>query len=56
MAAFSLGYSLPLAGAVVALGFGFGKLGSMTRKFAPIINVIAGTLLIGVGFYLLATA
>ena len=55
MAAFAVGYSLPLTGAVVGLGFGFGKLGSMTRQLAPAINATAGILLIGVGFYLLAT-
>ena len=55
MAAFAVGYSLPLTGAVVGLGFGFGKLGSVTRKLAPAINATAGILLIAVGFYLLAT-
>ncbi len=55
MTAFAIGYSLPLAGAVIGLGFGFGKLGSATRKLRPVINVMAGILLIGVGFYLLAT-
>jgi len=55
MAAFAVGYSLPLTGTLVGLSFGFGKLGSMTRKLAPVINVVAGILLIGVGFYLLAT-
>ncbi len=55
MAAFAVGYSLPLAAAVIGLGFGFGRLASATQKFASAVKIMAGVLLIGVGFYLLAT-
>jgi len=53
LAAFAAGYSLPVGAAVVGLGFGLGKLASLTRKFASAIRLVAGILLIGVGFYLL---
>ncbi len=53
---FALGYSLPLAGALVGLGLGLGKLTSVLQRFATPIKVGAGLLLLGVGFYLLATA
>lgn len=55
MAAFAVGYSLPMAGAVVGLGLGLGKLASVTRKFAPAIKIMAGTILVATGFYLLTT-
>jgi cytochrome c-type biogenesis protein len=55
MAAFAAGYSLPLGAAVVGLGLGLGKLASLTRRFASAIKLVAGILLIGVGFYLLIT-
>jgi cytochrome c biogenesis protein CcdA len=55
MAAFAVGYSLPLGAAVVGLGFGLGKLASLTNKFASAVKLVAGILLIGVGFYLLIT-
>jgi cytochrome c biogenesis protein CcdA len=55
MAAFAVGYSLPLGAAVVGLGLGLGKLASLTRRFASAVKLVAGILLIGVGFYLLIT-
>ena len=52
---FSVGYSLPLAGVLVGLGFGFSKLTMVIQKINPVIKTIAGILLIVTGFYLLAT-
>jgi cytochrome c biogenesis protein CcdA len=55
LAVFSVGYSLPLAGVLVGLGFGFSRLTLVIQKINPIIKTIAGILLIVIGFYLLAT-
>ena len=54
--AFSVGYSLPMAGVLVGLGFGFARLKSAVQRIGPAINKAAGALLIAVGFYLLVTA
>ena len=51
---FSLGYSLPMAGVLVGLGLGFGRL-ILIQKISPWINKISGVLLIVLGFYLLAS-
>jgi cytochrome c biogenesis protein CcdA len=51
---FSVGYSLPLAGVLVGLGFGFGKLTSVVQQITPLIKTITGVLLLVIGFYLLA--
>jgi cytochrome c biogenesis protein CcdA len=56
LAFFALGYSLPLAAALVGLGFGLGRLAGATRRVARFVNAGAGLLLIGVGFYMLATS
>lgn len=53
---FALGYSLPLAGGVVGIGFGLGRLGVVAQRIMPVVNIGVGLLLIGVGFYLLAKA
>jgi cytochrome c-type biogenesis protein len=52
---FAVGYSLPLALGLVGLGLGLGKLRSIAGKATPIVRIVAGMILIGVGFYLLAT-
>jgi cytochrome c biogenesis protein CcdA len=52
---FALGYSLPLAAGLVGLGLGLGKIRDVAQKAAPVIRIVAGVLLIGVGFYLLLT-
>jgi cytochrome c biogenesis protein CcdA len=52
---FALGYSLPLAAGLVGLGLGLSKLRGAAEKAAPVVRIVAGVLLIGVGFYLLAT-
>ena len=55
LAVFSIGYSLPMVGALVGLGLGLEGLTSVLQKSGPIIKKIAGILLIVLGFYLLAT-
>lgn len=52
---FSIGYSLPIAGVLVGLGLGVQRLTSVVEKVSPVIQRVAGMLLIIVGFYLLAT-
>ncbi len=54
LSAFAVGYSLPMAGILVGLGLGLGKLTLVVQKIAPVLTTAAGGLLIGVGFYLLA--
>lgn len=53
MAAFALGFSLPLA--AILLGVSFGKASIKAQKVEATIRMIAGVLLVGVGLYLLAT-
>jgi cytochrome c biogenesis protein CcdA len=53
---FSFGYSLPIAGVLVGMGLGVRRLSLAVQKVNPIIQKIAGVLLIVLGFYLLATA
>lgn len=53
---FSVGYSLPIVGVLVGMGLGVRRLSSAVQKFNPIIQHLAGVLLVVVGFYLLATA
>lgn len=56
VAVFALGYSLPLAGALVGIGYGVGQLGRMAKKVIPVARIGGGALLISIGFYLLAKA
>lgn len=56
LATFALGYSLPLAAGLIGFGLGFDKMSSRAQKLTPATRIAAGGLLIGVGFYLLATA
>lgn len=53
MAAFALGFSLPLA--AIMLGVSFGKASIKMHKVEAAIRMIAGVLLVAVGLYLLAT-
>jgi cytochrome c biogenesis protein CcdA len=53
MAAFALGFSLPLA--AILLGVSFGKASIKARKVETLIRTVAGVLLTGAGLYLLAT-
>jgi len=56
VAVFALGYSLPLAGALVGIGYGVGQLGRVAERVIPAARIGGGTLLIVIGFYLLAKA
>jgi len=53
MAAFALGFSLPLS--AILLGVSFGKVSLKAQKAEAAIRIIAGVLLVGVGLYLLIT-
>jgi len=52
MAAFGVGFSLPLS--AILFGVSFGKASIKAQKVDVAIRVVAGVLLIGAGFYLLA--
>ena len=53
MAAYAVGFSLPLA--VIMLGVSFGKSVIKAKRTETAIRVVAGVMLIGAGFYFLAT-
>lgn len=53
MALFAVGFSLPLA--AILFGVSFGKASIKMQKADAAIRAVAGVLLIGAGFYLLAT-
>jgi cytochrome c biogenesis protein CcdA len=53
MAAFGVGFSLPLG--AILFGVAFGKASIKAQKAEAAIRVVAGVLLVGAGFYLLAT-
>jgi len=53
MAAFGVGFSLPLG--AILFGVAFGKASLKAQKAEAIIRVVAGGLLVVAGFYLLAT-
>ena len=53
MAAFGVGFSLPLG--AILFGVTFGKASLRAQKAEAAIRVVAGVLLVGAGFYLLAT-
>ena len=53
MAAFAIGFSLPLA--AILFGVTFGKASIKAQKADTAIRVVAGVLLVCAGFYLLAT-
>ncbi len=53
LGAFALGFSLPLAG--ILLGLSLGKSAIKAKKAGAVARIAGGVLLIGVGFYLLAT-
>ena len=50
---YAVGYSLPLAAAMIGLGMGVGKLTSVVTRLAPIVQKVAGVTLLVVGFILL---
>ncbi|MGO8749443.1 MAG: cytochrome c biogenesis CcdA family protein [Thermoguttaceae bacterium] len=51
---YAIGYSLPLAAAMIGLGMGVGKLTSVVTRLAPVVQNAAGVTLVVVGFILLA--
>ena len=53
VAAFAVGFSLPLA--AITLGVSFWSLAVKAKKTAEIVRVVAGLVLLGGGFYFLAT-
>ena len=53
MAAFAVGFSLPLS--AIIFGVSFGKSFIKAQKAEAVLRNIAGVLLVGAGFYLLAT-
>jgi len=54
MTAFAIGYSAPLT--AMMLGVGLGRLSGLTARAAGPIRVVAGLLLVGAGFWMLASA
>ena len=55
LGAFAVGYSLPLAGALVGLRTGIGRLQERSRRAFAYVRTGAGILLIAAGFFMLAT-
>ncbi len=53
LAAFAAGFSLPLA--AILVGLSYGKSTMKSKKAAAVARIAGGVLLVGVGFYLLAT-
>ncbi|MHC4186477.1 MAG: hypothetical protein ACYSR4_11205, partial [Planctomycetota bacterium] len=53
MAAYAVGFSLPLA--VIMLGVSFGKSAVKVRRTEAVIRIVCGILLLFAGFYFLAT-
>ncbi len=53
MMLFAVGYTLPMA--VAMLGISLGRLAGFARRAAKPVRVVAGILLLGVGFWLLGT-
>lgn len=53
LTSFAIGYSLPLA--LLMLGVGMGRVTALVQKAIKPIRIVAGVVLIAVGFWLLAT-
>lgn len=53
LVAYSIGFSLPLT--ALMMGASFGTVAIHATKFASALRIVAGTVLIGVGFYFLTT-
>ncbi|HMA95641.1 MAG TPA: hypothetical protein VKP30_23290, partial [Polyangiaceae bacterium] len=54
LAAFALGYGLPLSAGIVGIGFGVGRLGNIAKRIMPVARMGGGALMVVVGFYLVA--
>ena len=52
MAAYGIGFSLPLS--AILFGVSFGKASIKAHRVEAVIRMVAGVLLVGAGFYLLA--
>ena len=52
LAAFAIGYGLPLAICIAGLGLGVGKLARLATRLTPVLRVASGLLLFAVGIYL----
>ena len=52
---FALGYSLPIVAGLIGISLGLGRLSTVAQRAMPVIRTGAGVLLVGMGFYLLAT-
>ena len=50
---FAIGYSLPLGGILIGLGFGFNKFSNVLAKNKQVISTVSGIVLIVIGFGLL---
>jgi cytochrome c biogenesis protein CcdA len=55
LAVFAFGYSLPLTAGLIGISFGVTRLSQAAQRVVPVIQMAGGVLLIGAGFYLLAT-
>ena len=53
LSVYGIGYSVPLAAAIIGLGLGVGKLTSWVTRLAPIVQTSAGVILLVVGFMML---
>ncbi len=51
---FAISYNLPMAAGLVGIGFGLGRLGGLTQRAITAVRILGGTVLIAIGFYLLA--
>ncbi len=54
LAAFAIGYSLPLAAALVGIGMGLGRLGRTAARVMPAARIGGGVVMMAVGFYQLS--
>lgn len=53
LAAFAVGYGLPLAVCIAGLGLGFGRLSRLAGRLTPALRLVSGALLLVVGIYLI---
>lgn len=56
LAAFAIGWSLPLTAGLLGLGVGISFMTSKLSRFATVIRIVGGVILLASGFYLLYTS
>ena len=56
LAAFAIGWSLPLSAGLLGLGMGVNFMTAKLNRFASVIRIVGGVLLLASGFYLLYSA